>query len=48
MRLPRFLKSKKFWGGAATGLILGPWAIKKGQQITGIGVSYPQPGGNGS
>jgi hypothetical protein len=33
--IKRILKSKKFWGGAAVGVIAGPWALRM------VGVSLP-------
>ena len=47
MRLPRFLKSKHFWGGAVAGVVLGPWALNKTGQVTGVGVSVPRVGNGG-
>jgi maltose-binding protein MalE len=41
------LKSKKFWGGAAAGFILGPWALSTTKQITGLGVKLPRIGNGG-
>lgn len=43
----RILKSKKFWGGAATGMIAGPFLLGKLQQITGVSLGLPTIGGGG-
>jgi maltose-binding protein MalE len=42
-----WLRSKKFWGGAAAGMIAGPWAVNQVRRITGVGLSLPKVGNGG-
>ena len=39
MRVGKILRSKMFWGGAITGIVVGPWALNK------VGVKVPTVGG---
>ena len=41
------LRSKKFWLGAATGMIVGPWALGQVQRISGVGLTLPRVGNGG-
>jgi hypothetical protein len=41
------LRSKKFWFGAAAGMIVGPAALAKLGQVTGVGLSLPKVGNGG-
>lgn len=40
MRIRKILRSKVFWGGAITGVVVGPWALGK------VGASLPTFKGN--
>jgi hypothetical protein len=42
-----WLRSKKFWGGAVAGMIIGPAALNQVRRITGVGLSLPSVGSNG-
>lgn len=33
------------WIAGAVGMIVGPWILNKGREVTGIGVSLPTVGG---
>ena len=45
----RFIKAHPigFILSAATGMIVGPWALSMVRNATGVGVSLPSVGGNG-
>jgi hypothetical protein len=43
----RVLRSRKFWGGAVAGMIVGPWALGQLKRITGVSLGLPSVGGSG-
>lgn len=42
-----WLKSRKFWGGAIAGMVVGPWALSQVQRVSGVGLSLPKVGNGG-